>query len=118
MAYKETVERKRKAETERKAAQDAKRAKIDAVMARLDVGDIKRSPGTNADLDLQLDWHRRRDNKVPIKANVTKKADKIKALVEAVERHNQGQQAITHGNDDCIQIDIPSDLDEEESDFE
>ena len=119
LAYKETVQRKQKAETERKAAQDAKRAKIDTVMARLDVEDIKRSPRTNTDLDLQLDWHRRCDDKVPIKSNVTKKADKIKALIEAVECHNEGQQVIaSYGDDNNIQIDVLSDLDEEGSDFE
>ena len=89
------------------------------VMARLDVEDIKCSPGTNTDLDLQLDWHRHCDDKVPIKSNVTKKADKIKALIEAVECHNEGQQVIaSYGDDNNIQIDVPSDLDEEGSDFE
>ena len=89
-AYKDTVERKRKATTVRKAAQDAKRVKIDAVVVRLDIHSIEDNPGTNAKLDLQLEWHRRRDNWVPKKKDVTKKADKVKALMEAVERYNNG----------------------------
>jgi hypothetical protein len=119
-AYKETVERKRKAVTERKAAQDAKRAKIDAVVVRLDIQDIDDLPGTCAVLDLQLEWHRLRDNLIPKKKDITKKADKIKALqVEAVRRHNNGQQAFHLPVDEnSIQVDVPSDLDEEESDWE
>jgi hypothetical protein len=118
-AYKETVEKKRKASTQRKVAQDAKRARIDAVVARLDVQSIKDLPGTCGDLDLQLEWHRRQDIHVPKKKDVKKKAEKIQALIEAVERHNSGQQVITIPVDeDSIQVDIPSDLDEEESDWE
>jgi hypothetical protein len=118
-AYKDTVERKRKATTVRKAAQDAKRVKIDAVVARLDVHSIEDNPGTNAELDLQLEWHRRRDDRVPKKKDVTKKADKVKALVEAVERYNNGQQASDIPiDDDSIQIDVPTDLDEEDSNWE
>ena len=55
MAYKTTVARKQTAATEWKAAQDAKHAKIDAVIVRLDVQGFKDLPGTCADLDLQLD---------------------------------------------------------------
>ena len=54
-AYKETVEQKRKAVTEWKAAQDAKQAKIDAVVVYLDIQDIEDLPGTCAALDLQLE---------------------------------------------------------------
>jgi len=47
------------------------------------------------------------------------KADKIKALVDAVRHHNNGQQAISLPVDEnSIQVDVPSDLDEEESDWE
>jgi hypothetical protein len=113
-AYKDTVEKKRKATTERKAAQDAKRAKIDAVVARLNVQDIKDAPGTCADLDLQLEWHRCQDSRVPKKKDVKKKEDKIKALVDAVECHNSGQQVIIlPADENSIQVDVPSDLDEE-----
>ena len=45
--------------------------------------------------------------------------DKIRVLVEAVEHHNQGQQMTAlHRDENTIQIDVPSDLDKEESDFE
>ena len=118
-AQQDTVEKKRKATAERKAAHSAKCAKIDAVVARLDVQSIQDAPGTNADLDLQLEWHRRQDTLVPKKTDVKLKVDKIKALVEAVERHNSGNQvAVVPIDDSVIQVDVPSDLDEEEDDFE
>jgi len=47
------------------------------------------------------------------------KQDKIKALVEAVEQHNRGERAvILPVNENIIQVDVLSDLDEEESDWE
>ena len=113
------MEKKRKATAERKAAHNAKCTKIDAVVARLDVQSIQDAPGTNVDLDLQLEWHRHRDTLVPKKTDVKLKVDKIKALVEAVERHNSGNQvAAVPIDDSVIQVDVPSDLDEEEDDFE
>ena len=119
VAYKTTVERKQKAATEWKAVQDAKHVKIDAVIVRLDVQDIKDSPGTCADLDLQIDWHQLQDSQVPKKKDVKLKQDKIKALVEAVEQHNRGEMAvILPVNENIIQVDVLSDLDEEESDWE
>jgi len=98
----------------------SKRAKIDAIIARLDVQGIKDSPGTCADLDLQLNWHRLQDSQVPKKKDVKLKTDKIKALVEAVERHNSGERAVILPADEntTIQVDVPSDLDEEELDWE
>jgi hypothetical protein len=118
-AQRDTVEKKWKATAEQKAAHNAKCAKIDAVVARLDVRNIQDAPGTNADLDLQLEWHRCRDTLVPKKTDVKLKVDKIKALVEAVECHNSGNQvAAVPIDDSVIQVDVPSDLDEEEDDFE
>lgn len=68
------------------------------------------------DLDLQLDWHRLQDSQVPKKKDVKLKQDKIKALVEAVEQHNRGERAvILPVNENIIQVDVLSDLDEEES---
>ncbi|KAI0055922.1 hypothetical protein BV25DRAFT_1842639 [Artomyces pyxidatus] len=48
-------------------------------------------PGTNADLDLQLDWHRRLDTEglIPKKTHLKVKQQKLDALVAAVEQHNQ-----------------------------
>jgi hypothetical protein len=68
---------------------------------------------------LQLEWHRRWDTLVLKKTDVKLKVDKIKALIEAVEHHNSGKQVEALPIDDSvIQVDIPSDLDEEEDDFE
>ena len=75
----------------------------------------------NVDPGLQLEWHRRQDTLVPKETDVklNLKVDKIKALVEAVECHNSGNQvAVVPIDDSVIQVDVPSDLDEEEDDFE
>jgi len=120
-AQRDTVEKKQKATAERKAAHSAKCAKIDAIVARLDVRSIQDAPGMNVDPGLQLEWHRRQDTLVPKETDVklNLKVDKIKALVEAVERHNSGNQvAVVPIDDSVIQVDVPSDLDEEEDDFE
>jgi transcriptional regulator of heat shock response len=50
---------------------------------------------------------------------VEKSKKDVKNLIEAVECHNSRQQVITIlVDEDSIQVDIPSDLDEEESDWE
>jgi len=99
--------------------QDAKHVKIDAVVARLDVQDIKNAPGTCVELELQLEWHWHQDSQVLKKMMIKLKEAKIKALVEAVEHHNSGQWVvILPVNENSIQVDIPSDLDEEDSDWE
>jgi hypothetical protein len=50
----DVVDKKRKADVTRKAAQE----RLDAITPRLDVANILEAPGTNTKLDLQLDWHR------------------------------------------------------------
>lgn len=62
--------------------------RIDGVIPRKDIEEIRQNPGTNREIDLELDWHRRFDNKIPKKGELTKKELKIQALVDAVNRHN------------------------------
>ena len=79
------------------AKKDAAKAKIDAVVPRLDIDDIKNTPGTNAHLDLQLEWHRSKDStgNIPKKKDLTNKELKVKALIEAVNHHNISTQHST-----------------------
>jgi hypothetical protein len=86
-AYKETVDKKRKAASARKAIVDAKRTRIDAVVPRLDTQSIMDNPGTNNELDVQLEWHRRLDSDklIPPKTKMTRKENKVTALVAAVK---------------------------------
>jgi hypothetical protein len=76
----------------RKAIVDAKRTRINAVVPRLDTQSITDNPGTNNELDLQLEWHRRLDldKRIPPKTKMTRKEDKVTALVAAVKRYNEG----------------------------
>jgi hypothetical protein len=60
---------------------------LDKVVCHLDISIIKSSPGTNASLGLEIQWFRRFDKEVPIKAKLGNKELKIQALIQAVERH-------------------------------
>ena len=89
-ADKITSDQNRKRKQSFQAKKDAAKAKIEAVVPRLDVNDIKNAPGTNAHLDLQLDWHRSKDStgSIPKKKGLTNKELKVKALTEGVTHHN------------------------------
>ena len=52
------------------------------------------------------------------KKDVKLKMDKIKAFIEAVEWHNSRKTIILPTYMDTIQVGVPSNLDEEESDWE
>ncbi|KIM89184.1 hypothetical protein PILCRDRAFT_2457 [Piloderma croceum F 1598] len=120
-AYKETVDKKRKAASARKAIVDAKRTRIDAVVPRLDTQSITDNPGTNNELDLQLEWHQRLDSDkhIPPKTKMTRKEDKVTALVAAVKQYNEGTVHAPEATEDVEMLaEVPDDLDEEESDWE
>jgi hypothetical protein len=54
----------------------------------------------------------------PLKSHISCKSEKIKALSDAVNHHNSGQNTQPVPMDEnTIQEDVLSDLDEEESDF-
>lgn len=86
------MDKKRKAESTQKAVVDVKRAKIDAVIPRLDTQSITSKPGTNLELDLQLEWDQWLDLEKPIppKKILTQKEDQVAALVAAVKGYNEG----------------------------
>ena len=63
---------------------------LDAVNHRLDAQTVCESPGTIAELDLQLAWFRRIDPLVPQKSHLKLKRLKVDTLVDAIERfHTQ-----------------------------
>ena len=119
---------KKRRQTQAKADKitSAAKAKIEAVVPRLDVNDIKNAPGTNAHLDLQLDWHRSKDStgSIPKKKDLTNKELKVKALTEAVTCQNMANQhSIMTGQPSGSIIDVfheeevETDEDWEEDDF-
>ncbi len=77
---------------------------------RLDVADIERSPGTNVELELQLDWHRRHDPIIPKKSVAKTKNLKIEALVAAVNRYNSRVSISTGG--DTLDVDMGDPMDD------
>ncbi|KAI0661679.1 hypothetical protein C8Q70DRAFT_966523 [Cubamyces menziesii] len=87
------VEEKRGKDRAKRQKEDARTALLDALVVLQDAEDIAmRAPQiTNGDLDVQLDWHRRREGKetgIPVKAQLTRKAQKVEALCAAVRRYN------------------------------
>ena len=115
-AYQVVADKKRTGDVVRKAAQAEKRARVDAVSPRLDVESIRQAPGTNAELDLQLEWHRRRDSDVPKVTAVKLKNLKIEALVAAVERHNCSLEVTVPTTGDSTVADVQGTEEGSESD--
>jgi len=75
---------------------------------------------TNATLDLQLDWHRQLKEydlgtKIPMKKDVTRKPEKLKALIEAVKRYSAaglappGPSIVSEEMESFIEDEFPSD---------
>ncbi|RPD56764.1 hypothetical protein L226DRAFT_524338 [Lentinus tigrinus ALCF2SS1-7] len=66
---------------------------LDRLTLLLDIEDIKSRAKaiTNPELDQQLDWHQRNEGKdtthIPVKSQISKKADKVVALCAAVDRY-------------------------------
>lgn len=121
-SYKEAREAKRLARENKAAAEEAKRKKMAEVVPRLDPEDIRRTPGTCVDLDLQLEWHRMNgDCEVPKKSQVGRKEQKVEALIAAVERHNGGnmrdsaEDALHNAR---IQLEGTADTDDDDSDMD
>jgi hypothetical protein len=72
-----------------KAEKKSKRAaKLDSLDCVFDVNALER---LNVEqMNLQLAWHRRLDSKVPMCKELPRRLEKLRALTEAVERHNLG----------------------------
>ena len=82
-------------------------ALLNAVNPRLDAQAIRESPGTIAELDLQLAWFRRIDPLVPPKSHLKVKKHKVDALIDAIERfHAQKSIDELNGQDlDEMEVD-------------
>jgi vacuolar-type H+-ATPase subunit E/Vma4 len=95
------------------AKKDAVKAKIEAVVPRLDVVNIQNFPGTNAQLDLQLDWHRNKDStsSIPKKKELTNKELKVKALIQAANMAIQQSKII--GQPSGSGVNIPQEEEED-----
>lgn len=114
----EVVEGKRVKDRAREVKKRKVNDTLDLIKCRLDVVLIKETPGTNAQLDMELAWFRRIDSEVPIKARLGTKPVKIEALCAAVDRYNAG---LTHdveddeetGNESGSDSDVDSDADME-----
>ncbi|KAI0708072.1 hypothetical protein C8T65DRAFT_708596 [Cerioporus squamosus] len=92
-ADKAVVQGKRDKDQEREEKAKEKTRVLDGLVLLLDVADItlRAKEITNAELDQQLDWHRRKEGKstqIPAKSRIAKKAEKIEALCAAVQRYN------------------------------
>lgn len=78
------VEKKRSQDMVKQQKKDAAAAKLAAVIPVLEVGQLTSAHFTNADLDMQLEWHRQFSNDIPRKKNILTKALKLQALRHAV----------------------------------
>ncbi|KAG6823410.1 hypothetical protein H0H92_010311 [Tricholoma furcatifolium] len=70
------VTKKRAVVAERAAKLAKRNPEIDSVMVRWDTDEIRRAPGANKTLDLELKWFRRLDNEL-----------KVEALCTAIQRY-------------------------------
>lgn len=66
---------------------------------------ILANPGTNADIDLELDWHWRLDkNKIiPKKSMLTQRKLKLAALVDVVTCLSSNHDSSKEPNQSCVQ---------------
>ncbi|EPQ53476.1 hypothetical protein GLOTRDRAFT_130812 [Gloeophyllum trabeum ATCC 11539] len=96
---KEEVETKRRKIREKVEKERKHMAELEKISLWTDLQQIQQHPGTNEQLDEQLDKHRQLEIKagiskeqrlVPMKSKVTKKSEKITALLEAVKRFSAG----------------------------
>ncbi|KAH8094872.1 hypothetical protein BXZ70DRAFT_1009820 [Cristinia sonorae] len=89
-ADQEAVRVKRVKRDEKLKKKAVKQKTMDDLQPRFDPVAIFNFPGTVAQIDLELAWHRQYDPLVPSgKATLPNKAAKLAALLEAVQRYNQ-----------------------------
>ena len=82
----------------------------------LDPAILKQKPPKGKDINLQLEWHRGYDDQVPMKSHLKKKASKLKALIAAVNRHNNNGAEVLNFTKEMEAA--SKDLEEEEEDEE
>ena len=76
--------------TKKEATSKALAEKLNALVPNLNVDSLQEATMTVPVIELQLEWHRRLDDKIPKKSTLGNKALKLEALIAAVKRHNQG----------------------------
>ena len=90
-----------------------------ALKPNLDPDQLAKSPGTVKDIDLQLEWHRRFDPHIPKKTILKRKAEKLDALIEAVNRLNNGEVKIAEAEEVSENGgDTEEDVDDEDPELE
>ncbi|KDQ10140.1 hypothetical protein BOTBODRAFT_116269 [Botryobasidium botryosum FD-172 SS1] len=93
-AHDKSVQRhKNEKAADRVAEKIAADAEFAEVKVRTDVEDIRSNPGRRAELDKQLNYHRRLDPEIPKKKYTPNRPEKIAALIAAVERYNEREAA-------------------------
>ncbi|KAI0367582.1 hypothetical protein BV20DRAFT_949876 [Pilatotrama ljubarskyi] len=88
-ADKRAVGEKRLKDQEKVKKDAEKRERLDKLPPLPDTVDLSKLNVTN--LDLYLDWHRQFDSSIPMKSKLTRKAAKVEALHEAIQRHRDSE---------------------------
>ncbi|THH26968.1 hypothetical protein EUX98_g7224 [Antrodiella citrinella] len=83
------VKRRRDKDVVKKDKRDQKETMLNGLQPRLEVGEIEVKPGTVAEIDMELDWHRRFDSLVLLKSRMKNKVEKLTHLLAAVKRYHQ-----------------------------
>lgn len=107
--------KKQLVEAARKKRRDAARALVEAVEPVVDLGQLQQIPCklTVKELDLQLKWHRAHGVvAIPMQKDMKVKADKVAALIVAVEAYNERE--VDKGEEDAESfVDTSSDSGDE-----
>jgi hypothetical protein len=115
-ADREAAEKKRKQMEIRKNKKDAANARVDATEPILDTAALKASPCKILvpELKLQLAWYRRQDSAIPKVSQLKNKEMMRQALIEAIERHQNGlSMSGTGGTEEDEHMEDDSDCESE-----
>jgi hypothetical protein len=99
------------------------KARLGALKPNLDPKQLAETPGTVKDIDLQLEWHRQFDPHIPRKSTLKRKAEKLGALIDAVNRLNNDEVQMPEEGEDTSGSEKGSsgadaDVDDEDPDLE
>ena len=104
-------------EPEKVQKKEAAKAELASVIPILDIASLRANPGTIPELQLQLDWHRQNDIKIPQKSALKRKGALLDALIDAVVFHNGGileTPAAPENEKETVCIDDEDDMEEDE----
>ena len=76
--------------TKKEATSKALAEKPNALVPNLNINSLEEAKMTVSLIELQLEWHRQLDDKIPKKSTLGNKALKLEALISAMKHHNQG----------------------------